>query len=85
MRVAICGPNLRDQSNGEFHVHDENCSDLRNYGPGKRLGGEEPWMLDVSDRLGIVGEVYDWIPHEEASDYLSEFHFAPCCAELETQ
>jgi hypothetical protein len=82
MRVSVCGPNLRDQSKGEFHVHAEDCADLAKYGPGKPNGGEEPWALDVSDRLGIVGEVYDWIPAEEASAYLGEFHFAPCCSDL---
>jgi hypothetical protein len=82
MRVHVCGPNLRDQSKGEFHVHADGCADLGKYGPGKPYGGEEPWALDVSDRLGIVGEVYDWIPAEEASAYLGEFHFAPCCADL---
>jgi hypothetical protein len=28
MQVTICGPNLRDQSKGSFHVHAADCADL---------------------------------------------------------
>lgn len=28
MKVAILGPNLRDQSKGQFHVHAAGCADL---------------------------------------------------------
>jgi hypothetical protein len=40
MDVRVCGPNLRDQSQGTFHVHKDGCPDLRKYGPGKVFGGD---------------------------------------------
>lgn len=39
-KVQVLGPNLRD-SNETFHIHAVGCADIaRNYGRGKRWGGD---------------------------------------------
>lgn len=95
MRVTICGPNLRYQSKGQFHVHAADCADLGNYGPGRKQGGDDKgWTVEATSRFDVADDVYC----DNASDYgyepftdeyedfikscLSDFHFAPCCADL---
>lgn len=82
--VGICGPNLRDQSKGQFHVHSADCRDLRLYGPDAALRGEVPWFADVTDRAGAVYEVYaDQIGEGSPYDACrQDLHFAPCLADL---
>jgi hypothetical protein len=63
MNVRICGPNLYDQSKGDFHVHADGCGDLKHYGPGRRFGGDadgarETLVVDATVR-GCVLAVYD--------------------------
>lgn len=85
MKVTICGPNLRDQSKGEFHVHAAGCADLQ------RGAHAEPeyrngWTIEASTRLEVVIEIMppdemDWNP-DNPSDrmlYESDVHFFPCC------
>lgn len=89
-KVAVCGPNLNDQSKGQFDVHAAGCADLRGYGPGKRYGGEAPWELEVTSRAAVAEEIYaDQIAENAGEDEagyiatcLADFHFAPCCADL---
>ena len=85
MRVTICGPNLRDQSKGTFHVHAEGCADL------KRHAHREPeyrdgWTINAESREAVADEVYadiiDENPDSTAADYVSDFHFFPCCNDL---
>lgn len=90
MRVTICGPNLRDQSKGTFHVHAAGCADLvrgANREPEYRNG----WSIDADHRVAVAFEVYsdmidehagDGTQWEKAEGYLDDFHFFPCCAEL---
>jgi hypothetical protein len=87
MEVLIHGPNLNEQSKGQFHVHRDGCADNYHYGPYKRFGGEEyPMTVSVSCRLDVEDYIYgpdagDFdLPHPGA--WLDEFHFAPCCSNL---
>lgn len=82
MRVTVCGPNLRDQSKGTFHVHHETCGDLRSrlrqepeYGNG--------WTIDVDTREEIVRAIYsDHMAEAEQparwQDY-DDLYIFPCC------
>jgi hypothetical protein len=84
MKVYVIGPNLRDQSKGQFHVHAAGCADV------KRMARREPAYRDELEHgpvdlptMEAVGRhMYDnGIMSEEETglDYLSEFHFFPCC------
>jgi hypothetical protein len=91
MRVSIIGPNLRDQSKGQFHVHAEGCADI------KRMVRREPEYaypdtFEVTTKMEAVTEVYDpgdfeWDPDDEslAACYLDDLHFFPCCDGLPTK
>ena len=85
MRVTICGPNLRDQSKGQFHVHAEGCADLRR-GAIREPEYRHGWTIDATSREQVADEVYadiiDENPGTTAGDYVSDFHFFPCCADL---
>lgn len=83
MKVRIHGPNLYDQSKGQFHVHSADCGDNRKYGPGGKLGGDDPgWVVEVESLEEVVLEVYadhlDENPGVKPLDWVDEFHFAPC-------
>lgn len=89
MNVRVCGPNLRDQSKGTFHVHRHDCADLKHYGPGGKYGGDMDGMNEMlivdATTMSVVREVYaDQIaenPDAEAEMdmYVNDFWFAPCC------
>lgn len=85
MRVTICGPNLRDQSKGDFHVHAAGCADLRR-GAAREPEYRHGWTIDASSRESVAGEVYADIiaenPGSTAADYVETMHFFPCCGEL---
>ena len=86
MRVTICGPNLRDQSKGTFHVHAEGCADLA------RGARREPeygngWTVEAATAEDVVLDVYgpeagdfEFDPSDPAdmAFYKSDFHFFPC-------
>lgn len=85
MKVTIVGPNLRDQSKGQFIVHEASCADLR------RLARREPevangWTIEVESEQDIVEAVYSDHMAERTEDdpwsawepYRSDFHFCPC-------
>lgn len=82
MRVTICGPNLRDQSRGDMHVHAADCADL------VRGAAREPeylngWTTDAASRVEVCDDIYP--PEDfdcESGEYLSSLHFFPCCADL---
>lgn len=87
MKVTIQGPNLRDQTRGEFHVHTADCADNAKYGPGMPKGGEAyPMTIDAASRLTVEAFVYDFAPAESPGytlgDWQDEFYFAPCTAGL---
>lgn len=87
MRVVIVGPNLYDQSRGQFHVHAEGCADLqRDPDMRESIATQGGITLDAGTRLDVEESIYG----PEAGDFdrphrgawLDEFHFAPCCKEL---
>jgi hypothetical protein len=85
MNVTICGPNLRDQSRGDFHVHAAGCADLAR-GAQREPEYRNGWTIDADSRLDVANEVYadiiDENGEEDGSSYLETMHFFPCCAEL---
>lgn len=85
--VAIIGPNLYNQSKGQFHVHAKDCSDIER--DPKRYGyaSAAPHMVAEAASEDEVAEfVYGDMMDEaepgsrwaKAEAYVEEFHFAPC-------
>lgn len=77
MKVTVIGPNLRDQSKGQFHVHAEGCRDIArqfSYVP-----KQDMWTIEATSQVDIAGNVYDF--EDDPASLLSEFHFAPCTKE----
>jgi hypothetical protein len=85
MMVTVCGPNLRDQSKGQFHVHAEGCADLlRSREPEYRNG----WTIEASTRDQVGDDIYaDMIAEGsmESGEGTSECYFFPCCSSLEAR
>lgn len=84
MRVTLCGPNLRDQSKGTFHVHAADCTDLTR-GARREPEYRNGWTIDADFRTDVAIEVYaDHMDEngDEPSAYVSDFYFFPCCAAL---
>lgn len=82
MKVTICGPNLRDQSKGQLHVHAAGCGDLQ--------AAREPeyrhgWTIDADSEKEVVINCYppeDFDYDENSSDYHAyreDIYFFPCC------
>jgi hypothetical protein len=95
MKVAICGPNLNDQTKGQFHVHAAGCADLKNYGPGKKMGGQDQgWVIDADTLADVALNVYDFALDEAGVEegtaeadavvagLVSDFHVLDCAKEL---
>lgn len=80
--IVICGPNLRDQSRGSFHVHAAGCADLKR---SKEPAYRDGWEITVASRIEASDEVYP--PEEfggESGDNLHDLHFFPCCDHVPT-
>jgi hypothetical protein len=80
MLVAIIGPNLPDQSNGDFHVHAASCSDVHKY---HKLLVD---IVEINSLQDIVENVYcDIIADNDGNwqDYVNDFHFLPCFDKME--
>jgi hypothetical protein len=79
VEVVAFGPNLRDQSKGQIHIHLVGCKDCWNYGPLGKLGGD-PDRFSALSRGHVVRRFYaDQIA--EGSSYeacASDVWFAPC-------
>jgi len=90
MRVTIHGPNLHDQSKGDFRVHTADCRD--NKWERRVNGSYDPLTIDATSRLDVAEFMYsdhmaehtDDSPWAKPESYLPEFHFAPCCDDLPT-
>ena len=83
MRLTIHGPNLNDQSKGSFRVHAAGCAD--NGREVRRNGSSYPFTDDFASRTEVAALIYaDQIAEsaDDAAAYVSDFHFAPCCAAL---
>jgi hypothetical protein len=77
--VWVYGPNLVDQSKGQFHVHAAGCSSV----PAGFAGPQEPWsLLNAESQKQVTTDVYPpgdfgYNPDEEWRDYC-DIWFAPC-------
>lgn len=87
--VCVMGPNLNDESKGEFHAHADDCADLlRNYGPGTIWGGtarEPDHYFSVSSKLELIEILYGDILEETGDrpeQYIQHIHWAPCLNDL---
>lgn len=88
MRVAVIGPNLRDQSRGQLHVHNEFC----NHHLQMALTEPEyanPQIFEADTRQEVVEEIYppdqfeyDPADNDDYEAYLNEFYFFPCVKDL---
>jgi hypothetical protein len=84
MLVTICGPNLNDQSSGQFHVHAAGCADL------KRGAMREPeyrhgWTIEATTRDDVGDEIYaDHIAEGsmEPGEGKDDCKFFDCCSSL---
>lgn len=86
MKVSIAGPNLRDQSRGQFVVHAADCADIKK--AAKRdpaFSKREATVMDVDSAEQVVEEIYSDIMAENdttAQEHIGDFHFAPCLDRL---
>lgn len=69
MKIVICGPNLNTIREA-FHVHAEGCADLRNYGRGKKMGGDDQgWTIEVESAEVASFEASKAVYEDHVSDY----------------
>lgn len=81
-QLTILGPNLADQSKGDFHVHASGCRDIARY-PGRVQ--RDAMVATFGRRIDVVTTVYppsdfdydDSVPTEVAP-YAGSFYFLPC-------
>jgi len=85
VKLIIHGPNLNDQTKGEFHVHASPCRD--NTREVRENGSVNPMVVDANSVEDVVTAIYadHMAEHPEADDpygswqaYEHDFHFAPC-------
>ena len=78
MKVYIIGPNLRDQSKGQYHVHAVGCADTKKaiYAP-NRLDLDDP--VDITSQQEAVEYVFaDFLDEYPWEDLQSDLYFFPC-------
>lgn len=77
MRVVVIGPNLVDQSKGQFHVHKEGCNDTKKY-----RGQPLDYVIDVETRKDIVLDIYppNEFDYNEDTEWMNmdDMYLAPC-------
>jgi hypothetical protein len=83
MKITILGPNLRDQSTGQFHVHAAGCRDLRVGKTYSQANLHEAYTEEFTSEQDTVEGVYsDMICENEGSTwedgYRQDFHWFPC-------
>ena len=86
MKVSIHGPNLADQSRGQFIVH---AADSPDNATVKHFGGErvDPFTFDATSREQCALAIYeDQIESGECDieTALADIHFGPSCDDLQT-
>lgn len=72
MRVEIAGPNLLDQSRGEFEIHVAGC------GSADRNTMERTLTFDVGSVWEAAGIMYDHVDDDELAFYRDEVHVMRC-------
>lgn len=86
MKVSIHGPNLADQSRGQYVVH---AADSPDNATVRHFGGErvDPFTFDAVSREQCALAIYeDQIEGGECDieTALADIHFGPSCSELQT-
>jgi len=82
LTVVIIGPNLLDQTKGDFHVHRFGCADTHK--AQYRLHREDVnTPITVGSRAEVVECVYpasdfDYDPETESDAYADGINFYPC-------
>lgn len=83
--VSVFGPNLRDQSKGQFHVHAVGCADIART-ERRDPAYADPMTIEITCKDDAVLDVYsDFIEHndcEPIEGYRSDLYFFPCCGNL---
>lgn len=84
MLISVFGPNLADQSKGQWHVHAAECGDCRHYGPTKKYGGDFADTFEWSSVQDIVEDICSDMVNdgEQWEDMALDFHLFPCAKEL---
>jgi hypothetical protein len=83
--LVVIGPNLADQSKGQFHVHATGCADVAKY----VRQGHRPWSVVASSRTEVAEDVFGEVvmdrEGEPGFDFdeaiaaeLGEIYFLPC-------
>lgn len=90
MQVHIIGPNLADQSNGDFHVHAKGCADVKRSAlyRSPEFKSDRDSTVDVESVRDIVEYVYaDQIGEGSMSwgDGVSSLYVLPCVGELPSE
>lgn len=86
MKVSIHGPNLADQSQGQFIVH---AADSPDNATVKHFGGErvDPFTFDAVSREQCALAIYEDQIESGECDFetaLADIHFGPSCDDLQT-
>lgn len=79
MKVHVIGPNIPDPNSTIFHVHKENCADLKR-GIYRRMLDVGP-VYDYESIEELVDDIYSDIIAENDDtweNYVQEFTFFPC-------
>lgn len=80
MKLAIYGPNLIDQTKGQFVVHAAGCADCKKLD--RQVSPDSPKHLEEhADALSVSRSIYaDMIDEGSmaAEDGLADIWFAPC-------
>lgn len=82
MQVTICGPNLNDQSKGQYHVHAADCADLKK-GARREPVYADGWTIEAKNRDEVGDDIYaDHIDEGsmQPGEGKDDCHFFPCCA-----
>lgn len=91
MRLKIHGPNLQDQTKGDFVAHAADCKDnskVKYLFGSDQEGQNAAWEIEADTVREVVEAVYeDFIFHNDKDpwmSFVSDIHFAPCCDGLPT-
>ena len=86
MQVAVCGPNLRDQSKGQLHVHASDCADLKRSNEPEY---QHAWVFEAGSKDIVIQEIYppdqfEYDPKDpiDYGPYVEEVYFFPCTKDL---
>lgn len=84
MKLTVHGPNLKDQSKGDFHVHTAACAD--NKKEIRNNWSTDPWTIEANSVEEVIHAIYaDFIDandHDPWTSFESDAHFAPCIKNL---